>query len=273
MIKFKKTEVVGWKAAIRSMRNPTNSWDNSDSKFTRIDYCYEQDKIDKAKMCGMVCPDIGPNDLDLMKRLRNAGADNRKFMGTINVTVDITAPLYWWKEFDTYYYKVGSVDNSCSTAHKIIEKEFTLDDFSHEHLIGYLPHTLMDQKIFNGGLTSPKENLEKTIAILNFYRELFVNWDKYLTHESVPEGVTKKDIWWQIIQLLPSSYDQKRTVMLNYEVLVNMYKSYKNHKLDEWGVHEPEWEFDIPGISDFGFCDWIKTLPYSALITGEFEED
>lgn len=214
MIKIENTEVVGWEAAIRGMRNPLNSWGKSDSIK-----CYVNANcpgICKNNVSG-IC--IGPNDLDLMKRLRNAGTDHRKFMRMITVYVDVTAPLYWWKEFDTY--KVGTVANSCSTMHKIHAKEFTLEDFSHEHL--YLP----------------LQDLRPTIDLLNTYRE------RYL------ETKDKSD-WWQLIQLLPSSYNQRRTVMLNYEVLANIYKSRRNHKLDEWHV----------------FCEWIESLPYSEFITG-----
>ena len=215
MIKIENTEVVGWEAAIRGMRNPLNSWEKSDSIK-----CYANANcpgICKNNVSG-IC--IGSNDLDLMKRLRNAGTDHRKFMRMITVYVDITAPLYWWKEFDTY--KVGTVANSCSTMHKIHAKEFTLEDFSYEHL--YLP----------------LQDLRPTIDLLNTYRE------RYL------ETKDKSD-WWQLIQLLPSSYNQRRTVMLNYEVLANIYKSRRNHKLDEWHV----------------FCEWIENLPYSELIIGE----
>ena len=215
MIKIENTEVVGWEAAIRGMRNPLNSWGKSDSVKCYVNAnCPGICKNNASGIC------IGPNDLDLMKRLRNAGTDHRKFMRMITVYVDVTAPLYWWKEFDTY--KVGTVANSCSTMHKIHAKEFTLDDFSHEHL--YLP----------------LQDLRPTIDLLNTYRE------RYL------ETKDKSD-WWQLIQLLPSSYNQRRTVMLNYEVLANIYKSRRNHKLDEW--HE--------------FCKWIENLPYSEFIIGE----
>lgn len=223
MIKIENTEIVGWEAAIRGMRNPLNSWEKSDSKWYSIGIPTSNpaainDKYLSQKYC------IGDNDLDLMKRLRNAGTDHRKFMRMITVYVDITAPLYWWKEFDTY--KVGTVANSCSTMHKIHAKEFTLDDFSCEHL--YLP----------------LQDLRPTIDLLNTYRE------RYL------ETKDKSD-WWQLIQLLPSSYNQRRTVMLNYEVLANIYKSRRNHKLDEWHV----------------FCEWIENLPYAELITDKVEEN
>ena len=230
MLKIENTEVMGWEHVIRGMRNPMNSWDKSDSKWYSIGIPTSNpaainDKCLSQKYC------LGDNDLDLMKRLRNAGTDHRKFMRMITVYLDITAPLYWWKEFDTY--KVGTVANSCSTMHKIHAKEFTLEDFSCEHLTA--------ESITFG--------LEPIIDILNKNRELYLQW-KNIDEE-------KKTLWWQMIQLLPSSYNQKRTVMLNYEVLANIYKSRKNHKLDEWHT----------------FCDWLKSLPYSELITGEFTDD
>lgn len=203
MIKFENTEVMGWEAAIRGMRNPMNSWEKSDSIFDH-DYlsCDEYN--------------IGPNDHDLMMRLRNAGTDHRKFMRMITVYTDITAPLYWWKEFDTY--KVGTVANSCSTMHKIHDKKFVLDDFSYEHLQAPMV-----------------EILKHIIHGLNDAR------DAYLSSKD-------KLMWWQMIQLLPSSYNQKRTVMMNYETLNNIYKSRKGHKLDEWSK---------------GFMEWIESLPYA----------
>ena len=213
MIKFEHTEIVGWEAAIRGMRNPMNSWKISDSEY---EFGREFN--------------IGKNDWDLMCRLRIAGTDHRKFMRMITVYVDITAPLYWWKEFDTY--KVGTVANSCSTMHKIADKKFRFSDFSHEH-IGNVPNK--DVSYYRA--------LDYTIMVLNDARQ------KYLeTHD--------KAYWWQMIQLLPSSYNQKRTVMLNYEVLANIYKSRKNHKLDEWR----------------DFCNWIEELPHSELITGNIKE-
>lgn len=234
MIKIEETETYGWEAAIRGMRNPMNSWDKSDS-YPAVN-CGKCGKIEREGCCkkedrdctGFEEYEIGPKDLNLMRRLCSAGSDHRKFMRMIVVYCDITAPLYWWKEFDTY--KVGTVANSCSTMHKIHDKEFTIDDFSHEHLID----TCL---------------LEAVINELNIYRDIYNNYDKQ-TDEYKSE-FSKKDIWWQMIQLLPSSYNQKRTVMMNYEVLTNIYKSRRNHKLDEW--HD--------------FCDWIKTLPYSKLIT------
>lgn len=236
-----------WEAIIRGMRNPMNSWDKSDSHgcFAACDggYCPDPDCELYVSYC------VRPNDLDLMTRLRSAGTDHRKFMRMITVYVDITAPLYWWKEFDTY--KVGTVANSCSTMHKIHAKEFTLDDFSYEHLLG------LDD--LNWGDTVPLVTLECVISALNVYRQ------KYLETQD-------KTYWWQMIQLLPSSYNQRRTVMLNYEILANIYKSRKNHKLDEWCVHDKPKEYDFRN-KDFssgmwGFCDWIENLPYSVLITG-----
>ena len=228
MIKFEHTEVVGWRAAIRGMRNPLNSWEKSDSANICL-LRYNDDGCTKCGSC-MCDPIIGHNDMDLMKRLRKAGTDHRKFMRMITVYVDITAPLYWWKEFDTY--KVGTVANSCSTMHTIHKKEFTLDDFSCEHIL---------DETFTGEVI-PMTLLEATIKCLNENRAHYLS-------------TKDKKYWWQMIQLLPTSYNQKRTVMLNYEVLANIYKSRKDHKLDEW--HE--------------LCDWIKKeLPYSdLLITGE----
>lgn len=245
MLKVENVEVLGWEHAIRGMRNPKNSWAKSDSG--------PECPYGKEKCCGECQQNfcIGPNDKQLMMALRNAGTDHRKFMRMITVYLDITAPLYWWKEFDTY--KVGTVANSCSTMHKITDKEFTLDDFSHEHLIDYCLYSCneVDEPVINdaphigcGGL----QLLNLTINVLNYYR------GKYLVATKTEEntGLPAKDIWWQIIQLLPSSYNQKRTVMLNYEVLANIYKSRRHHKLDEWHT----------------LCDRIESLPYSALITG-----
>jgi len=220
MIEFENTEVVGWEAAIRGMRNPLNSWNKSDSGY----------------VVGKPGYTVGPNDYKLMMKLRNAGTDHRKFMRMIVVYTDIIAPLYWWKEFDTY--KVGTVMNSCSTMHKIQEEEFTLDSFSHEHLI-----------------SEAEEVLKEIINVLNDARYVYNNFDTLKPEGKLDTDITnKKDVWWQMIQLLPSSYNQRRTIKLNYEVLANIYKSRKNHKLDEWSV---------------GFMDWIKSLPYSELITGE----
>ena len=241
MIKLENAEVIGWEHAIRGMRNPMNSWEKSDSEFIRDpDYgcsgnCPCEDVDGHCDCCF-----IGQNDRDLMMRLRNAGTDHRKFMRMITVYVDITAPLYWWKEFDTY--KVGTVANSCSTMHKIHEKEFTLEDFSCEHLYagddidGMYYSTTAEEEFTSNDV------LKVVIEALNNYRK------QYLITKD------KKD-WWQMIHLLPTSYNQKRTVMLNYEVLSNIYKSRKNHKLDEWK----------------DFCKWIENLPYSELITGVIE--
>ena len=243
MIKIENFEVLGWEHAIRGMRNPMNSWEKSDSVFIDEDgdwYTITGDSgpfknVDEFSTDGQQVY-IGPNDLDLMKRLCNAGTDHRKFMRMITVYLDITAPLYWWKEFDTY--KVATVANSCSTMHKIASKEFTLDDFSHEHLFHNVNDTEMwlDIDFFNV--------LDNTIFYLNKARELYLK-------------TKDKKYWWQMIQLLPSSYNQKRTVMLNYEVLANIYPTRKNHKLDEWR----------------DFCEWSETLPYSELITKEKEND
>lgn len=229
MIKFENTEVVGWVSAIRGMRNPMNSWEKSDSGWNpdwpRNNYIFVDEDTDNYLELA-----IGPNDQKLMTALRNAGTDHRKFMRMITVYVDITAPLYWWKEFDTY--KVGTVANSCSTMHKIADKEFTLEDFSCEHLIS-------DEAI-PCRVYSAKSMMEATVNNLNTFRKLYLE-------------TQDKKYWWQMIQLLPSSYNQRRTVMLNYEVIANIYKSRKNHKLDEWS---------------FGFIEWILSLPYSELITG-----
>lgn len=248
MIKIANVEVMGWEHAIRGMRNPKNSWDKSDSIYGTywgdIDghKCFDNDGFT-----------LGNNDFDLMKRLRNAGTDHRKFMRMITVYLDITAPLYWWKEFDTY--KVGTVANSCSTMHKIHAKEFTLDDFSIEHLISKeinfglkkvsefgWENTDPEGVDVDGNYMYPDYLVEITIDYLNHYRNLYLE-------------TKDKKYWWQMIQLLPSSYNQRRTVMLNYEVLANMYKSRKAHKLDEWR----------------NFCEWVKQLPYSELIIGREE--
>lgn len=218
-----------WEAIIRGCRNPMNSWGKSDSYYPE-EYRYGDLPSDAV--------DIGDNDLNLMKRLCSAGTDHRKFMRMITVYVDITAPLYWWKEFDTY--KVGTVANSCSTMHKIHAKEFTLEDFSCEHLIDHYEDPSMN---LNYSYKYPKAVMQDLINILNHYRRWYLE-------------TKDKKYWWQLIQLLPSSYNQRRTVMLNYEVLTNIYKSRRNHKLDEW----------------VEFCAWIKTLPYSELITGENAE-
>lgn len=223
MLKVENTEVFGWEAAIRGMRNPMNSWHLSDSEWS-------------------ICPDdngdetfdyvVGEKDLKLMQNLSKAGDDHGKFLRYINVTVDITAPLYWWKEFDTY--KVGTVANSCSTMHKIHAKEFTVDDFSAEHLDDV--YYVDDKNIvyFDGKHSAtPFEVLCFIVTALNRYRKSYLETkDKYY--------------WWQMIQLLPSSYNQKRTVQLNYQVLKAMYFARRNHKLDEWHT----------------LCEWMEELPY-----------
>lgn len=250
VIKIEHTEVHGWEPAIRGMRNPMNSWKLSDShqclsKFLEADCEMFMNEHEPAKECndGAFGFCVGEKDFDLMKRLRNAGTADRKFMRMITVYVDLTAPLYWWKEFKTYragkrfgddepdvftipedYLEYDIEMNSCSTMHKIHAKEFTLDDFSHEHLSEFYRDVVLQRCIINA---------------LNKART------EYLKSKD-------KNDWWQMIQLLPTSYNQKRTVMLNYEVLANMYKSRKNHKLDEWR----------------DFCHWIESLPYSELITG-----
>ena len=254
MIKFENTEVVGWEHAIRGMRNPMNSWEKSDSEFSVCECEQWPHHIKKSLV------KLGPADLDLMKRLRNAGTDHRKFMRMITVYVDITAPLYWWKEFDTY--KVGTVANSCSTMHKVAAKEFTLEDFSWDQLLNTgcnLFTAESDNGLFKTDVQPIGFLTDYIIPVLNTCRE------KYLETKD-------KEYWWQMIQLLPSSYNQKRTVMMNYEVLANIYKSRRNHKLDEWA--ETKLTGDCPADmypNKFtnGFCDWIKTLPYSELITGE----
>ena len=224
MINIELLEMSGIGSAIKGMRNPMNSWDKCDSYY--------------------IWPDdtefhIGPNDHDLMMKLRNAGTDHRKFMRMIVVYANITAPLYWWKEFDTY--KVGTVANSCSTMHKIADKEFTLDDFSCEHLY---------QETY--------DLFRLTVDHLNKVRDIYLHGGVLRVGEAPAWfGPKDKEIWWQMIQLLPSSYNQKRTVMLNYEVLANMYESRKNHKLDEWR----------------DFCKWAETLPYSELITGVIKNE
>lgn len=215
---------------IEGMRNPMNSWEKSDSEkeFTNAKWPEEMFTL-------------GENDRSLMQHLSNAGTEHRKYMRMMPVYVRITAPLYWWKEFDTY--KVGTVANSCSTMHKIAEKEFTLEDFSCEHLI-------------SGSI----ETLNDTIDILNEFREWYLKYDhmnedcKKLFNKEI---TCKKDLWWQLIQLLPSSYNQTRNVMLNYEVLANIYRQRKGHKLDEWRE----------------FCKWIESLPYSELIIGKEDSD
>lgn len=281
MIRFENTEVMGWESAIRGMRNPMNSWEKSDSGLREDFQCGFLDGVSgylsdtrpicplkNANECGLTGEYIiGSNDLDLRRRLASGGPVHAKYRRMITVYVDITAPLYWWKEFDTY--KVGTVANSCSTMHKIADKEFTLEDFSHERMIH-----------------AARIDLGHTIDALNFFRRLYLHGGMAKDEDGnlCGYGEKSKEIWWQMIQLLPSSYNQKRTVMLNYEVLAHIWNDRRNHKLDEWSEHEAPMndvttsedlvkgdiqQHLVPGVKEyFGFCDWIKTLPYSELITG-----
>ena len=245
MIKFELTEVVGWEHAIRGMRNAMNAWDKIDSGWSNG---YISDDHIPVQWCGFDEEfQVGPNDQNRMMSLRKAGTDHRKYMRMIIVYVDITAPLYWWKEFDTY--KVGTVANSCSTMHKLTAKEFELDDFSHEHLTG-----------------APLYYLKNVVETLNGCRSQYLickaklnNKELQLTQaERKHIKAQQKHWWWQMIQLLPSSYNQRRTIMFNYEVLANMYHSRDGHPLDEWNVD---------------FINWIRTLPDYELITGEANID
>lgn len=228
MIKIEDIQTYGWEACIRGMRNPMNSWDRIDSEFDcehNCGYC-QYNHTDCDPEGGVY---IGKNDLGLMQRLFKGGTEHRKYLRFINVTMDITAPLYWWKEFDTY--KVGTNCNSCSTMHKIHEKEFTRDDFSHEHLLPV---------VIDGGLHSGTwQLLDKIIGVLNSMRMQFIT-------------TKNKYYWWQMIQLLPSSYNQRRTIQMNYEVAVNIIRQRKNHKLDEWRV----------------MVDELMNLPYMKEIMG-----
>ncbi len=231
MIKIENVEVFGWESAIRGMRNPMNSWNKSDSGRCDCNDCFH---VENGTESGIECNNgefgfcIGENDLKLMQSLVKAGSDHSKFMRMINVAVDIIAPLYWWKEFDTY--KVGTVRNSCSTMHKIHEKKFTDDDFSHEHLTTFEWH----DQYGNHYSCNSCDWLRTIIHELNWMRENYLK-------------TKDKTYWWNMIQLLPSGYNQRATVQLNYAVLKNMYESRKNHKLDEWRT----------------FCSWIETLPYA----------
>lgn len=244
MIKIENIDVYGWEAAIRGMRNPMNSWDKSDSFVCKGGECFD-DCFTKYASPSVRCPRngdfsqnvycVGENDLALMKKLSAAGTDHAKFLRMINVTMDITAPLYWWKEFDTY--KVGTVANSCSTMHKIQDKKFTIDDFSYEKLIDE-PFPITDEYV-----ETYFDCLVDIIKALNCARRMFIE-------------TKDKKYWWQMIQLLPSSYNQKRTVQLNYAVLKNMYFARRNHKLDEWHT----------------FCDTVLSLPYFEAICVDTEE-
>lgn len=241
---------------IQGMRNPMNSWEKSDTCFSDescVNCYYNQRNLCNKDSFFRKDEKLGSNDHSLMQRLSNAGTEHRKYMRMMPVYVRITAPLYWWKEFDTY--SVGTVANSCSTMHKIQEKEFTLEDFSCEHLLGFDgPHNDEREVPYvpiNHGDISPLGLYRcGIIPMLNLCRERYLVACK--TEDET--GLLAKDIWWQMIQLLPSSYNQTRNVMLNYEVLANIYRQRKNHKLDEWRE----------------FCKWIETLPYSELITGKY---
>lgn len=243
MLKITETEVFGWKAAIRGMRNAHESWDKSDSGYcldTLACHDCKWNRLTEVKCKTNIDNHIfvvGKDDLTLMKKLVAAGTDHSKFMRMIHVQCDWEAPLYWWKEADTY--KVGTVRNSCSTMHKITEHEFTMDMFSHEHLFDFCPSEQHNST----------DVLEITIEHLNAMRKVLNSLDQ--------DDPLRKEYWWQLIQLLPSSYNQKATMDLNYQVLRNMYHSRKHHKQDEWRVD---------------FCNWVKTLPYSELITMTKEE-
>jgi len=269
MIKLENVEVLGWEHAIRGMRNPMNSWEKSDSCRCVDHVGCEGCAGDGGSDIGCTLPGldpfvIGPNDHQLMMSLAKGGPVHAKYRRMITVYLDITAPLYWWKEFDTY--KVGTVANSCSTMHKIHAKEFELGDFSHEHLLDCdaeeLPGEDMfpaleyeDDEIIYREKWDSVEVLKVTITALNHYRKKYLEAKtKPMKEEAKRAGLMKK-YWWQMIQLLPSSYNQKRTVMLNYEVLHNIYHSRRHHKLDEWHV----------------LCDMIENLPYSEIIIGEKE--
>lgn len=220
MIKVEHIDVYGFEAAIRGMRNPMNSWSRNDSSYDENGVYH-----------------LGPNDMNLAWRLIRSGTEHRKFLRQIIVSMDITAPLYWWKEYDTY--KVGTVANSCSTMHKIAAKPFELSDFSHEHLL-------------------VKEKLTTIIQWLNDYREMYVNWNDSTGHaDDHGNVITKKDIWWQMIQLLPTSYNQRRTVTLNYEVAMTIIRQRSWHKLDEWHT----------------FVDVLKSLPEMSVFLLEAPND
>ena len=257
MIKLENTETMGWEHAIRGMRNPMNSWARSDTSYCTVDSkgaCRNPKEYLLCEDCQIRDVTIGPNDLDLMKRLAKGGPVHAKYRRMITVYVDITAPLYWWKEFDTY--KIGTVANSCSTMHKIAAKEFTLEDFSCEHLFDEDSLPPYEERVdiehceplaaidVNGQWCyyTPKTFVRMTCNVLNHFRDLYLK-------------TKDKKYWWQMIQLLPSSYNQRRTVMLNYEVLAGIYPMRKDHKLDEWRE----------------FCRWIEGLPYDELITGKEE--
>lgn len=248
MIRIENTQVCGFEAAIRGMRNPKNSWSKSDSKPCEEAGCPQFGYMEKCETNS--CYDCGDNDLKLMKTLCKAGSDHRKFLRMVMVYTDVTAPLYWWKQADTY--SVGKVQNSCSTMHKIADKEFVLEDFSHEHLVDEYW-----EKGCGGAWESDwLDALTVTIKYLNYARRRYLEAKVKPMKEESKRAENMKKYWWQMVQLLPSSYNQRRTVMLNYEVLRNQYHARKNHKLDEW--HD--------------YCHWIETLPYAKeLIVGEDE--
>lgn len=245
MLKIEKTDIHGWEAAIRGARNSFNSWDKSDSEYLS---CFEANAENRTRHT--VCKDswkiqsgvyhVGDADLALMKKLAKAGPSHAKYRRFITVTMDVTGPLYWWKEMDTY--KVGTVGNSCSTMHKIADKEFEFDDFSWEHLDTSREHSMYVPNEYH---FSSKDLLDLEIQVLNQCRKKYIESKK-----------RNKDIWWQMIQLLPSSYNQKRTLLVNYEVLANIYHQRKGHRLDEWKT----------------FCEWIEGLPMSEIITGDEKE-
>lgn len=240
MLKIEKTDIHGWEAAIRGARNSFNSWDKSDSRWCCGDKkCCVMDGCDLCCDVPHFC--VGGDDLALMKKLAKAGPSHAKYRRFITVTMDVTGPLYWWKEMDTY--KVGTVGNSCSTMHKIADKKFKFDDFSWEHLDTSREHSMYVPNEYH---FSSKDLLDLEIQVLNQCRKKYIKSKK-----------RNKDIWWQMIQLLPSSYNQKRTLLVNYEVLANIYQQRKGHKLDEWQT----------------FCEWIKGLPMSEIITGEEKSD
>ncbi len=246
MIKIEKTDIHGWEAAIRGARNSFNSWDKSDSGRDADWYGNDSVVVD-ADSEEYIVLHIGPNDQKLMKKLAKAGPSHAKYRRYITVTMDVTGPLYWWKEMDTY--KVGTVGNSCSTMHKIADKEFELKDFSYEHLddeYECVKSPCADP--YEGGFQTSIGLLLDTIEALNWWRK------QYLHQKEISSGQERLNwCWWQMIQLLPSSYNQKRTLLVNYEVLANIYHQRKGHKLDEWHT----------------FCEWIKGLPMSEIITGE----
>lgn len=265
MIKIENVEICGWEPAIRGMRNPLNSWAKSDSEWTYVTPENEKkytlvEEFDDSEFW------VGPNDKDLMERLAKGGPAHAKYRRFITVYLDILAPLYWWKEFETY--KVGTDSNSCSTMHKLTDKEFTLEDFSTDHLIDYERYSCNEKEalvlecaphIYCGGV----QHMHLTINVLNFYRNQYLIATKKLRRADLTEAERKhttaqqKLYWWQMIQLLPSSYNQRRTIKLNYETLYRIYHDRKGHKLDEWNE----------------FCAWIESLPLSEVITGPSLKD